>query len=162
MNKKETPKPIDKLVQDQYLVNKIFESLGFDLSIETGILMDQDYMKPVYIYDKILLYRPDLSCTDRRKEIIFNPSDKRQLKMIFNFYLKKIKMFDDRETTMFFDFLDENKNTHTCIAFGDGERICSDSYYNESLRYIDLIFKIAGQFNMYEYLKKYDDEVVIL
>lgn len=133
--------------------------LAIGLSVDSNCnLIDQDYGTIVYLNGKnIKAKRGAIEPFIRRTDVYFDPvNNVKLMRTLFQYFINKINDLDNRYFSVFFPVFKDNGSTAIEIK-SETESFRSDYYYNESLRYIDLIFKISG----YEYvdMKKYDFKV---
>lgn len=127
--------------------------LEYNLLLELGLsvdsshyLMDQDYGTFVFFNGKhIKAKRNNIEPFVNKHEVYFDPiRNVKLMRNLFQYYINKIYNLDNRYFSVFFPIYNKNgpgaleiKNATECYRSGN--------YNNESLRYIDLIFKISGE-----------------
>lgn len=133
--------------------------LAIGLSVDVNHnLIDQDYGTIVYLNGKnIKAKRGSIEPFIRKTDVYFDPiNNVKLMRTLFQYFINKINNLDNRYFSVFFPVSKENGLISIEIK-SELECFKSDYFYNESLRYIDLIFKISG----YDYIniKQYDFKV---
>lgn len=133
--------------------------LTIGLSVDTNHnIIDQDYGTIVYLNGKnIKAKRGSVEPFIRKTDIYFDPLNNMKLmRSLFQYFINKINDLDNRYFSVFFPVYGDNGLVSVEIK-SETESFKSDYFYNESLRYIDLIFKISGYDHIN--LKPYDFKV---
>lgn len=133
--------------------------LTIGLSVDANHnLIDQDYGTIVYLNGKnIKVKRGPVEPFIRKTDIYFDPLNNMKLmRSLFQYFINKIHDLDNRYFSVFFPVYGDNGAIAIEIK-SETESFKSDYFHNESLRYMDLIFKISGYDHIN--LKQYDFKV---
>lgn len=133
--------------------------LAIGLSVDTNHnLIDQDYGTIIYLNGKnIKSNRGTIEPFIRKTDVYFDPiNNVKLMRTLFQYFINKINDLDNRYFSVFFPVYKDNGLISIEIK-SELESFKSDYFYNESLRYIDLIFKISG-YNFID-VKQYDFKV---
>lgn len=134
--------------------------LAMGLSVDTNNnLIDQDYGTIVYLNGKnIKAKRGPVEPFIRKTDIYFDPvNNVKLMRSLFQYYINKITELDNRYFSVYFPVFGSENGLVAIEIKNERESYRSDYFFNESLRYIDLILKISG----YDYInvKDYDFKV---
>lgn len=147
-------------------MNEIYALLlsTIGLSIKDGKLFDDDKMVLLLYKDKYIVVE-DLPLL-RNNSIIFDLLGNRGLSQyLFNVYITK----EQEEQSLYlisyqivYESNDKTKiNRRKLLIILDGSTVETQYYYNESLVYIEAIFKLSGAFACPD-LTQYDNKEVLL
>lgn len=128
--------------------------LEYKLMIEMGFSVDQDhrlldqdfgtfvFFNGRYIKAKLNGVEPFIN----KHTVYFDPvGNVKFMRQLFQYYMAKIQRVDNRYFSVFYPIFNQ-KNGSGCIEVkNENECYKSEYYYNESLRYIDIIFRISGE-----------------
>lgn len=135
-------------MNEMELEYKLLSELGLGVDVN-HYLIDQDYGTFVFFNGKhIKAKRNNVEPFVNRHEVYFDPiRNVKLMRNLFQYYISKIHSLENRYFSVFFPIYNENapgaleiKNTTECYR--------SKCYNNESLRYIDLIFRISGDIDI--------------
>ena len=130
------------------LTELLIKEIGLEVN-ENGYIIDQDYDNELIINGKKLRYCfNNVLKINPVKEIEFNPLQNSKLMYkLFLYYLEKLNMYDDRYFPTFYSIPGKGNNYgkfSMCAKENNGYIFESKYYYNECLRYLDLILTIGG------------------
>jgi len=121
----------------------ILQEIGLEVD-KDGIVSDQDTGTKLEYNKKKLTLSNNKEVKHLNTEFVeFNPIDNPQLmNSLFDYYLNKINREDDRYIGMYHSSTnDKTKKGHIELKEGDSS-IKSGDFYNDSLKYGDLILKL--------------------
>lgn len=136
------------------LTEKIMSNIGLDIDKDFKV-KDQDFNNFIIINNKYLkcsygVEEPFIG----KNDIYFDPLNNTRLMIfLFTYFLEKYSMLNN---TYFMSFIVlSGKNKTTALDIRGDINIVSDYYHSDTLKYIDIIFRISGYDNL-EFLKQYD------
>lgn len=117
-----------------------------DMKIQNTIVVSQTTRGPISFGEKLLKYNPNGYTLVHKGEIMFDPLNNfKQAQILFSIFLKYQEEEEGLYTQIFYDEKDPRDETKTRMFMktnlGD---FSSNYYYNISLGYIELIFKLSG------------------
>lgn len=136
------------MIMETNVVLKLIRNLGLDIT-EQNVVIDQDFNNIILYQGKKIkyTYTGKILSLDNN-DIYFDPIENDELmKFLFNYFLYKISILDNKYFSAYYNVINDIQQMATELK-GDYTIIRSDYYYRESLRYIDLIFKIEGDDNV--------------
>lgn len=136
-----------RLKQERELNNDILRVSGFMIDSNTCNVLDEETFESVVLNGKNMRYSPDgKSHALYHSDAIFNPIENRkQAGDLFKLFLSKEEEENGFYCKTFYDKRDKEDEQKASIEMRTDEGIFqSDYYYNESLRYIDLMMKISN------------------
>lgn len=126
------------------LTYKLMCEIGLD--IENSYIIDQDFGALVHFNGRTLRYseeKTDINLS--RNDIFFDPlNNSRLMVMVFSYYLNKLHNTENRYFYIYYPIYNNKNGTGSVEVKSDSEIYRSNEYISESLRYIDLIFKMSG------------------
>lgn len=134
------------------LTELLIKEIGLDVD-KNGFIIDQDYGNQIIINGKKLKYCIDnVLRINPVKEIEFNPMKNSKLMYkLFLYYLEKLNEYEDRYFPTFYSIPGKNNNYgkfSMCATENNGYTYETRYYYNECLRYLELILIIGGYTNI--------------
>lgn len=123
----------------------VLDEIGLD--IDNTDVIDQDYGSPVVLNGRVLRYFTEEDDNENyfltKSDTLFDVKNPIVMKLLFGFYLDKILSFEGRYFKSFDISINKNGSSQLNLRT-DNEVISSDSYYEESLKFIDMILKLSG------------------
>jgi hypothetical protein len=141
------------MMHDQ--INKIImQEIGLGVDAHQRVI-DQDTRETLKFNEKNMKYSSQNSVILTKNDIPFDPIETRNLmSSLFNHFTQKIEQEDGTYVSTYYDI---NGDKGTALeAVVNGEKITSDYYGNDSLRYLDIIMRLNGSNSIN--LKQYDTE----
>lgn len=137
----------------ELLKKHILFAIGAEVDAR-GYIVDQDTMTPVNCKGKTIKYN---NIIHYGVDIKFDPLLNRRLMItLFELFLEKDSELSDVYYRTYYD--QSNDNGQTCLlVHTDNEIISSDYFFNDNLKYIDMIFKISGSSNLLMFPLNYFD-----
>ncbi len=134
-------------------INNI-NDLEYKLMMEIGLsvdnehrLIDQDFGTFVFLNGKYI--KAKLNGVEpfiNRHTIYFDPvGNVKFMRHLFQYYMTKINKLDNKYFSVFYPIFNQENGTGCLEVKNENEYYKSEYYYNESLRYIDIIFRISGE-----------------
>lgn len=141
---------------NQNLINKIImQEIGLGVDNYQKII-DQDTRETLLFKEKNMKYSSQNNVLIGRNDMIFDPINNRFLMMsLFDHFATKIEEEDGKYISIYYDVNGENGSALEAVV--DGEKITSDYYNNDSLKYLDIIMQLNDAENIS--LKQYDKEI---
>lgn len=131
------------------LMQKIMQEIGLDID-DNNHIIDQDTGVALQFKGKQLKYINNKKCRLERNEIPFDPvCDAKLMNNLFAYYINKINAEDGRYVNIYYSVQDKNSKKGSIILKEERDNITmqSNSYYNDSLKYMDLILQLNGNDN---------------
>lgn len=145
------------------LVNKLMQEIGLDID-NNNYIIDQDNGNQIKFNGKNLKYNSDQNNNRRNSnEILFNPIENPKLmNNLFSYYTDKINQEDGRYVNIYYplDSGDNSGKGKIELKEDTNDTLQSNNYYNDCLKYADLIFQLGGDTNVD--LTEYDSDEKIV
>lgn len=139
--------PINKIIMQEI-------GLGVD---NTQKVIDQDTRETLRFRDKNMKYSSTSHVHVSKNDIIFDPTETRHLMgSLFDHFTKKIEDEEGVYVSVYYDINSEEGTALEIVA--DGDKMTSDYYQNDVLKYLDIIMKLNGTDT--SNLKQYDGVTV--
>lgn len=125
---------------------KLLMEIGLDIDTEHR-LVDQDFGTFVFFNGKhIKAKRNGIEPFINKHTVYFDPvGNVKFMRQLFQYYINKINQLDGVYFPVFFPIFNQENRTG-CIEMKNEEgSFRSEYYHNETLRYIDMIFRISGE-----------------
>ena len=135
------------------LVNKLMQEIGLDVN-DNNCIIDQDNGNLLQFNGKNLKYN-----TDRfsKADVPFDPiQNVKLMSHLFSYFTGKLNDEDGRYINIYYPVDIPNSKKGVIELKENNNTIRSNPYYNDSLKYADLIFKLSGEENVD--LNEYDSE----
>lgn len=145
------------------IIDKIFNEIGIATDMEYTV-MDQDFLSVLKENGKVLKFSFDgyIGNINHYNETILRPlKDVKQMQMLFNYYLNKLKILGEIDNFKYLPILDtttkkiyitadifkikNNYDFNSPINNFDVITYTSRAYNSKTLGYVDLIFQMAGE-----------------
>ena len=128
----------------------------FTVTNEQQKIVDSDTRQQLLYKDKNMRYSSSNSVPITKQDVIFDPSsNKGQMKALFDHFTNKIEDEDGTYVKMSYEVQNGEKSALTYEV--DGVKVTTNSYYNDSLKYIEAIERLNGCEDV-GYLQQYDKE----
>ena len=136
-------------------INKIImQEIGLGVDNHQKV-MDQDTRETLKFKDKNIKYSSQNNVIITKNDIPFDPYETRNLmSSLFDHFTEKMNEEEDVYVSMYYDIPGDKGTALEAVV--NGEKIKSDYYTNDSLRYLDLIMQINGSDKTV--LRQYDSE----
>lgn len=124
-------------------INKIImQEIGLTIDNHQKVV-DQDTREILKFKDKNLKYSSKNDIVITRNDVPFDPIDaKNMMTSLFNHFTEKINIEDGSYVSMYYDINSEEGTALEAVI--DNNKITSDFYKNDALKYLDIIMKING------------------
>lgn len=141
------------MMQDH--INKIImNEIGLGVDDHQKVI-DQDTREILKFKDKNIKYSSQNSVVLTKNDILFDPFEAKNLmNCLFDHFTKKIEQEDSKYVARYYDLSSEDGTALEAIV--NGEKVTSDYYNNDSLKYLDVIMQLNGSDDIN--LKQYDTE----
>jgi hypothetical protein len=129
------------------LVYKLLQEIGIDID-GNNILVDQDTQMVIYFNGKKVKYRLDGSPIPIGKnDIYFDPiNNVKLMNTLFLYYINKLQTLDGIYYNIFYPVALQDGSGKGYIEIkGPNTIIRSGLYFNDCLKYIDLLFRLSGE-----------------
>jgi len=139
------------------LTEKIMANIGLDIDNDFKIV-DQDYGNTIMMDKKYLkcsynIQEPIIG----KDDILFNPiMNIKVMEFIFAYFLEKYQLLNQTYIMSYCQM--NNTSKETALYVRGTHNTVSYFYKSDTLKYIDIIFRLSGYKNI-EFLKKYDGRV---
>lgn len=136
---------------------KVLQEVGLEIDTNDRVI-DQDNNSLVKFKGKTLKFNPDKKPLINRTEIEFNPLENPNImNYMMSYYVKKLEEEENRYIGMF--FLTDTEDNGRAQCKENGKLVSSDLFFNDSVKYADLISKLNG--NTSVDFSKYDDTSIV-
>lgn len=134
-------------------VNKlIMQEIGLSVDNNQKVI-DQDTREMLKFREKSMKYSSTSSVHVTKNDMVFDPMETRNLMgSLFDHFTKKIEDEEGVYVSIYYDINSEEGTALEVVA--DGEKITSDHYQNDTLKYLDIIMQLNGADS--SNLKQYD------
>lgn len=133
----------------------VLQAVGLTTN-EQQKIVDSDTRQQLLYKDKNMRYSSSNSVPITKQDVIFDPSsNKGQMKALFDHFTNKIEDEDGTYVKMSYEVQNGEKSALTYEV--DGVKVTTNSYYNDSLKYIEAIERLNGCEDI-GYLQQYDKE----
>ncbi|MGL5751123.1 MAG: hypothetical protein ACRCXT_11385 [Paraclostridium sp.] len=121
----------------------LLKEIGLAVDADHNII-DLDYGNQLFMHGKnIKVIVNGVIPVITQHDILFDPiNNPKLMNLIFNYHIQKLQSMEGMYFSVFYPVYDEMKAR--LEIKGDEYTYSSKYYYNECLRYIDLIFQIRG------------------
>ena len=131
----------------------VLQSVGLTVN-EQQKIVDQDTRELLQYKGKNMRFSSTNSVPITKQDIVFDPSDnKGQMMALFEHFTHKIEDEDGTYIKMSCEIQDGDKTALTYEV--DGQRVTTNPYYKESLKYVEAIERLNGCEDV-SYLQQYD------
>lgn len=126
------------------LTEKLMQEIGLEID-SNHCIVDQDNGSRLQFNGKNLKYIEDGIRTGRN-DLEFNPVENSKLmNHLFSYYTNKIHQEDGRYINIYYPVECAENKGFIELKDGDNNIMRSGEYYNDSLKYADLIFQLNGE-----------------
>lgn len=140
-------------------LNKVIVDVIGLTTTEQCRVVDQDTGEQLIYKDKTMRYSSTNSVPCTKQDVIFDPaSNKGQMGALFDHFTHKIADEEDIYVKMSYEKVDPETDKSALIYEVNGEKVTTNYYNNDSLKYVEAIERLNGAENL-EYLKQYDKKV---
>lgn len=129
------------------LNEKIMKEIGLNVN-SNNYIIDQDNGNEIKMNGKYLISeRGKTNIKDN--SIIFDPrSNKKQMLNLFSYYTDKLNEEDGRSISVFYPSNNKDGSGIITLIDDNNEKMDSNNYNNDCLKYADLIFQLSGDTNV--------------
>ena len=121
----------------------VLAEIGLDID-EYGNIIDQDNYNQLSYRGKAFTAKVPA----QKGQVVFDPlRDQKQMNSLFMYFIDKLGREEERYVTSYYTNGTPNKNVKSSIGLviDDGVKLNSGNYYNDSLKYMDLIIQLNGK-----------------
>ena len=129
------------------LEQKLMMEIGLSVDLEHTVT-DQDFGTYLSLHGKYIKAKRNgiEPFVNRHSSIYFDPvRNVKFMRYLFQYYMTKIQKLDNRYFSVFFPTYNQETGAGCIDIKNETESYRSKYYYNEALRYIDIIFRISGE-----------------
>lgn len=139
-------------------INKIImQEIGLGVDNHQKVI-DQDTREALKFKDKNIKYSSQNSVILTKNDMPFDPIGTRNMmNSLFDHFTEKVQEEEGTYVSIYYDINGDQGKT-ALEAVVNGQKVTSDYYNNEALKYLDLIMKMNGSSTCN--LKQYDTEPV--
>lgn len=126
---------------------RIMKEIGLEIN-DHNYIIDQDNGTELMMNGKYLISERGKTNV-RDNSIIFDPkNNKKQMVNLFSYYTNKISEEDGVEISVFYPSINKDGSGSITLVDDNNDEIKSKNYYNDCLKYADLIFQLSGDTNV--------------